>query len=87
MMGFYEKLQANKDEEKKYFDVVHREEGFRKIHVIASARAYWPMRMATAVTQSTSWSWRSVTRIAPALSYTKILACIWTTSEPQNLLH
>jgi hypothetical protein len=42
MMGFYEKLQANKDEEKKYFDVVHLEEGFRKIHVIASARAYWP---------------------------------------------
>jgi hypothetical protein len=42
MMGFYEKLQANKDEEKKYFDVVHLEEGFRKIHVIATARAYWP---------------------------------------------
>jgi hypothetical protein len=42
MMGFYEKLQSNKDEEKKYFDVVHLEEGFRKIHVIASARAYWP---------------------------------------------
>jgi hypothetical protein len=42
MMGFYEKLQGNKDEEKKYFDVVHLEEGFRKIHVIATARAYWP---------------------------------------------
>jgi hypothetical protein len=42
MMGFYEKLQGNKDEEQKYFDVVHLEEGFRKIHVIASARAYWP---------------------------------------------
>jgi hypothetical protein len=42
LMGFYEKLQSNKDEEKKYFDVVHLEEGFRKIHVIASARAYWP---------------------------------------------
>jgi hypothetical protein len=42
MMGFYEKLQSNKDEEKKYFDVVHLEEGFRKIHVIASARAHWP---------------------------------------------
>jgi hypothetical protein len=42
MMGFYEKLQGNKDEEKKYFDVVHLAEGYRKIHVIASARAYWP---------------------------------------------
>src|SRR5260221_817279 len=42
MMGFYEKLHSNKDEEIKYFDVVHLEEGFRKIHVIASARAYWP---------------------------------------------
>ncbi len=42
MMGFYEKLQGNKDEEQKYFDVVHLEEGFRKIHVIASARANWP---------------------------------------------
>jgi hypothetical protein len=42
MLGFYEKLQGNKDEEQKYFDVVHLEEGFRKIHVIASARAYWP---------------------------------------------
>jgi len=42
MMGFYEKLQDNKDTEKKYFDVVHLDEGFRKIHVIASARAFWP---------------------------------------------
>ena len=42
MMGFYEKIKSNKDEEAKYFDVVHLGEAFRKIHVIASARAFWP---------------------------------------------
>jgi len=42
LLGFYETLQNSPDEEKKYFDTVHLDEGFRKIHVIASARAYWP---------------------------------------------
>lgn len=42
LMGFYEKFQDNPDAMKKYFDTVHLDEGFRKIHVIASARAYWP---------------------------------------------
>lgn len=42
LMGFYNTIKKNKDEEKKYFDTVHLAEGFRKIHVIASARAFWP---------------------------------------------
>ena len=42
MLGFYELLKKNQGAEQKYFDTVHLAEGFRKIHVIASARAYWP---------------------------------------------
>jgi len=42
MMGFYEQLAHNAETEKKYFDTVHLDEGFRKIHVLASARAFWP---------------------------------------------
>ena len=42
LMGFYEVLRNDKEAEKKYFDTVHLDEGFRKVHVIASARAYWP---------------------------------------------
>ncbi len=42
LMGFYDQFQNNPKEEKKYFDTVHLDEGFRKIHVIATARAFWP---------------------------------------------
>jgi hypothetical protein len=42
LMGFYDKVKGGEGEEKKYFDTVHLEEGFRKVHVIASARAHWP---------------------------------------------
>ena len=42
LMGFYDTLKNDKDAEQKYFDTVHLEEGFRKVHVIASARAFWP---------------------------------------------
>ncbi|WP_454802129.1 hypothetical protein [Mucilaginibacter phyllosphaerae] len=42
LMGFYETLKDDPANEAKYFDTVHLAEGFRKIHVIASARAFWP---------------------------------------------
>ena len=42
LMGFYDLLKNDSSQEQKYFDTVHLDEGFRKIHVIASARAYWP---------------------------------------------
>lgn len=42
LMGFYDVLEEDKKAEEKYFDTVHLAEGFRKIHVIASARAFWP---------------------------------------------
>jgi hypothetical protein len=42
LMGFYDVIKNNPEEEKKYFTTVHLDEGFRKIHVIASARAFWP---------------------------------------------
>jgi hypothetical protein len=42
LMGFYDVLKNDPSAEKKYFDTVHLDEGFRKIHVIASARAFWP---------------------------------------------
>jgi hypothetical protein len=42
LMGFYEQIKEDADNEAKYFDTVHLAEGFRKIHVIASARAFWP---------------------------------------------
>jgi hypothetical protein len=42
LMGFYDELKKDKKSIDKYFDTVHLAEGFRKIHVIASARAFWP---------------------------------------------
>jgi hypothetical protein len=42
LMGFYDVIKNDSGAEKKYFDTVHLAEGFRKVHVIASARAFWP---------------------------------------------
>lgn len=42
LMGFYDTLKDDPAAEEKYFDTVHLAEGYRKVHVIASARAFWP---------------------------------------------
>ncbi len=41
MAGLFTELKANPEAYKKYFSEIFLEEGFRKVHVIASANAYW----------------------------------------------
>jgi hypothetical protein len=42
MKGFFQEIKNDPNAEKEYFDFVNLGDAFKKIHVIATSRAYWP---------------------------------------------